>query len=396
MVDNVVSAAHLVGLADSDSGPGWVAIRGERIVDVGRGEPPRAADITLDEGTLVPGLVDAQVNGAFAIDFAEAGAADVRRVAERMTSTGVTSMVPTFITAPLDKLVEQIASYDVARRASNTAGGATRLLPAHVEGPFLSARRRGAHREELLIDPTPERIARLVELAEAISYVTLAPERAGAIRAIHELVAAGIRVAIGHSDASDHEVFAAADAGATLVTHLYNAQRPLHHRAPGVVGAALTDPRLTLGLIVDGHHVDPTAVALAFAAAPGRVMLVTDAVAALGMPAGSYELGGQQIVVTAGAPPVRSDGTLAGADEPLDANIGHAVAAGVGLVDAIRAATRTPADALGRSDLGRLEPGAFADLVLLGDDLRARRTWVGGRQVWDDHSMTSCERVTLT
>ena len=222
-------------------------------------------------------------------------------------------------------------------------------------------------------------------MADRISYVTLAPEREGAVQAIVDLVAAGIRVADRTQRRFDDDrVRAAADAGATVVTHLYNAQRPFHHREPGVVGAALTDPRLTLGLIVDGHHVEPAAIRLAFSAAAGRVMLVTDAVAALGMPPGSLELGGDQLVVAAGSPPLRADGTIAGADVPLDACIGHAVDFGVDLVDAIRAATRTPADALGLTDLGRIEPGALADLVLLGDDLRARATWLGGRRVWTD------------
>jgi N-acetylglucosamine-6-phosphate deacetylase len=371
-----------VGLPDEESGAGWIELDGDRISDVGRGAPVRTPDVVLDHGTLAPGLIDAQINGAFSVDFADADADDVRGVAERMLSTGVTAMVPTFITATVEQLVEQVRRYDDARRASNTSGSATRLLPAHVEGPFLSPRRRGAHRESLLVDPTPERVAPMLELADAISYVTLAPERDGALRAITELVAAGIRVAVGHSDATDDQVRAAADAGATLVTHLYNAQSPFHHRAPGVVGAALTDPRLTVGMIVDGHHVEPAAVRLAFAAAARRVMLVTDAVAALGMPPGVYELGGDQLEVIAGSPPLRADGTIAGADEPLDANVRHAVDFGIDLVDAIRAATRTPADALGLTDLGRIEPGARADLVLLGDDLRARTTWLGGTRVW--------------
>lgn len=382
MGTHIVSARRLVGLPDDASGPGWIEIDGDRIRDAGRGEPSRTPDVRLDDGIVAPGLVDAQINGAFSVDFADSDAGEVRRVAERMLSTGVTAMVPTFITAPIEQLVDQITTYDAARTASNDAGGATRLLPAHVEGPFLSPQRRGAHREAYLVDPTPERVAQLMGLAHAISYVTLAPEREGALRAIAGLVAAGIRVSVGHSDASDDQVRAAADAGATIVTHLYNAQSPLRHRAPGVVGAALTDQRLTLGLIVDGHHVEPTAVRVAFASAPGRVMLVTDAVASLGMPPGTYELGGERLEVLAGGPPLRADGTIAGASEPLDANLGHAVDFGVDLVAAIRAATRTPADALGVTDLGRIEPGARADLVLLGDDLRARTTWLGGSRVW--------------
>jgi N-acetylglucosamine-6-phosphate deacetylase len=381
-VTTLVEARRLVGLPDDDSGAGWIEVDGDRITAAGRGASSRTPDVVLDEGILAPGLIDAQINGAFSVDFADADAGEVRDVAARMLSTGVTAMVPTFITATVEQLVEQVGRYDAACGASNAKGSATRLLPAHVEGPFLSPRRRGAHRESLLVDPTPERVAPLIELAHAISYVTLAPEREGAMRAIADLVAAGIRVAVGHSDATDGQVRAAADAGATLVTHLYNAQSPFHHRAPGVVGAALTDPRLTVGVIVDGHHVEPAAVRLAFAAAAGRVMLVTDAVAALGMPPGVYELGGDQLEVIAGSPPLRADGTIAGADEPLDANVGHAVDFGIDLVDAIRAATRTPADALGLTDLGRIEPGARADLVLLGDDLRARTTWLGGSRVW--------------
>ena len=382
MGTTVMSAEHLVGLPDDESGPGWIEIAGDRIRGAGRKTPPRPADVVLDAGILAPGLVDAQINGAFSVDFADADEAAVRRVAEQMLSTGVTAMVPTFITAPVEQLVEQVTAYDAARAASNASGAAARLLPAHVEGPFLSPQRRGAHREAYLVDPAPERVAPLIGLAHAISYVTMAPELKGALQAISDLVAAGIRVSVGHSDATDDQVRAAADAGATIVTHLYNAQSPLHHRAPGVVGAALTDPRLTLGLIADGHHVDPAAVRLAFAAAPGRVMLVTDAVASLGMPPGTYELGGEQLEVVAGGPPLRADGTIAGASEPLDANLGHAVAAGIDLVDAVRAATRTPADALGLAELGRIEAGARADLVLLGEDLRARATWLGGRSVW--------------
>ena len=382
MSETVLRARQVVGLPDDGNGPGWVQLRDDRIAGAGRGTPPRPADLELD-GVLAPGLIDAQINGAFAVDFAEAGTAEVRRTAEQMLSTGVTTMVPTFITSTVDELVAQVWRFDQARVASNEQGHATRLLPAHVEGPFLSPRRRGAHREECLIDPTPEALAPFLAMADRISYVTLAPERTGAVQAIADLIAAGIRVSIGHSDADDAAVRAAADAGASMVTHLYNAQRPLHHRDPGVVGAALTDSRLTLGLISDGHHVEPTAIRLAFSAAPKRVMLVTDAVAALGMPPGISVLGGQEVVVAPGRPPLRADGTIAGADVPLDGCLGHASAAGVELVDVVRAATRTPADALGCSDRGRLEPGTLADLVLLGsDDLRARATWLGGEMVW--------------
>jgi len=169
-----------------------------------------------------------------------------------------------------------------------------------------------------------------------------------------------------------------------MVTHLFNAQRPLHHREPGVVGQALTDPRLTCGLIADLSHVSAPACAIAFAAAPGRICLVTDASAAAGMAPGRYRLGGKTVELGQGddRAPRLADGTLAGSSLRMDQAVANAVAVGVGLAEAVAAATRIPADALGRSDLGRLEPGAAADLVWLDDDLRTKATWVAGERVY--------------
>src|SRR5262249_13547207 len=168
-----------------------------------------------------------------------------------------------------------------------------------------------------------------------------------------------------------------------VVTHLYNAQRGLHHREPGVVGQALTDHRLTSGLIMDLRHVSAAACAIAFAAAPGRICLVTDAAASAGMPPGRYVLGGQPVEPPPdGGAPVRPDGTLAGSALRVDQAVANAVAVGLGLVEAVAAASRIPADLIGRPDLGRLAPGAAADLAWLGSDLRTIGTWVGGRQVY--------------
>ncbi|MDO9379716.1 MAG: N-acetylglucosamine-6-phosphate deacetylase [Nocardioidaceae bacterium] len=379
----LIAAASVLGVARGARGPGWVEVTGEAVTASGHGPCPGEPDLVLADGHLVPGLVDAQLNGAFGTDFADASPADFARIAHELTATGTTSVVPTFITAPVDELVTLLGSYGRVR--STAPGDGARLLPCHVEGPFLSSRRRGAHREHLLVDPTSDLVRALVEASPGdLGYVTLAPERDGAIDAVRQLATAGVAVAVGHSDAGDDVVRAAADAGATLVTHLYNAQRPLHHRDPGVVGAGLADPRLTLGLIVDLHHVEPTAVRLAFAAAGGRVMLVTDAVAALGMPPGTYELGGEALTVADGSPPLRADGTIAGSAVRMDDAVAHTVSCGIDLATAVDAATRVPADALGRPDLGRLSPGTLADLVWLDDGLRCRATWIGGRLVWSD------------
>jgi N-acetylglucosamine-6-phosphate deacetylase len=379
-VDTTLVAAGRLRLPDG-LGPGWLVVAGGRIVDAAAGPPPAAPDLELADGVLAPGLIDLQVNGAVGHDLGSADTDGWAEVAAWLLTTGVTAFAPTVITAPLEAIAAALDRHRQARGQLDGAGGA-RSLGVHVEGPFLAAARRGAHREELLVDPTPERVEQLLEAGQGeITYVTLAPERAGALEAIAAFVDAGIRVAVGHSDASDDQVLAAADAGATIVTHLYNGQRPLHHRDPGVVGAALSDPRFTLGLIVDLVHVAPTAVRVAFAAAAGRVALVTDATAALGMPPGRYELGGEEVTIEEGRPPVRDDGTLAGASLRLDAAVANTVACGIDLEVALDAATRAPADALGRADLGRIAPDARADLVWLDDDLRARATWVGGRLV---------------
>ncbi|SDQ15446.1 N-acetylglucosamine-6-phosphate deacetylase [Quadrisphaera sp. DSM 44207] len=367
--------------------PGWVRWEGERVVDVGSGQPPSRPSAELADGVLAPGLVDAQLNGAFGHDLVDADAAGWSEVLSLLPSTGTTAAVPTFITAPVEELAGALRRRAALHPGLEELPGAARAVGVHLEGPFLSSRRRGAHREHLLVDPAPEAVDALVDAAGGhLVYLTLAPERSGALDAVRRLAAAGVRVAVGHSDASEAQARAAADAGATLVTHLFNAQRPLHHRDPGVVGAALADPRFTVGLIADGHHVAPSAVAIAFAAAPGRVMLVTDATAALGMRPGRYSLGGVEVEVPADGPPVRADGTMAGSSLRMDDAVAGAVACGVDLGTALAAATRVPADALGRTDLGRLEPGSAADLVHLGPDgessLRARATWVRGRLAW--------------
>jgi N-acetylglucosamine-6-phosphate deacetylase len=188
---------------------------------------------------------------------------------------------------------------------------------------------------------------------------------------------------VGHSDALARQVADAAEAGARMVTHLFNGQRPLHHREPGVVGQALADPRLTSGLIADLSHVAGPVCAIAFAAAPGRIVLVSDAAACAGMPPGQYTLGGQPIELPAGdgVPPVRPDGTLAGSALRMDVAVSNMVSVGVSLPAAVAAATRIPADLIGRPDLGRIAPGTRGDLTWLGAGLRAEATWLAGQRI---------------
>ena len=376
-MEHIVSAPRLV--VDGElTGPGAVVVRDGRIADVLDHVPSRAPHHTeLRDGLLSAGLVDLQVNGFAGTDLIaadDAGWDDVRR---RLPATGVTAFVATYITAPLPDLLDGLRR--ATRAADRWVADGARLLGVHLEGPFLSAARRGAHDAALMTDPHPDAVEAILA-AGPPAIVTLAPERATALAAIARLHQAGVVVSLGHTDADVIEAAAGVDSGARMVTHLFNAMRPLHHRAPGLAGVALTDERLVLGLICDLHHVDPLVCALVFRAAPDRVALVSDAIAAAGMPAGRYELGGDVVVVDqAGGLPRREDGTIAGSSLTLDRAVRNAVACGAPPARAIAAASQVPARLLGHTDLGVLAPGARADLVWWSDDLQHRSTWLAGR-----------------
>ena len=360
--------------------PGYVAFSRGVVTEVGQGPPPRRPEVELAAGVLVPGFVDLQFNGSFGTELMSADAAGWATVAGRLPESGTTAFLPTFITAPLPEVCAALQA--AGPRAAAVPGGA-RILGVHLEGPFIAPSRRGAHHAAWIAEPAPAAIDAVIAAgAGLLRLVTLAPELPGATAAIGRFIEAGAVVSIGHSDATGAQVAAAGDAGARMVTHLFDAQRPLHHREPGVVGMALADRRFTSGLIADLHHVCAEAARIAFAAAPGRICIVTDAVACAGLPPGRYALGDEPIDLPPdGRPPMRSDGTLAGSVLRMDAGVANMVRAGVGLADAVGAATVVPADLIGRPELGRIAPGARADLVWLDDALRTRATWVDGERV---------------
>ncbi len=382
----LIAAEHLLTAetsAEHVPGPGFVEVAGTVIAGVGTGLLP--ADVTLADGYLLPGLVDLQVNGYYGVEFQTADAASWARVMTRLPETGTTACLPTMITAPVGSLAGTLRA--AARFVPELPADGARVVGVHVEGPFIAPSRRGAHNEKWITNPTPAAVAELTEAGRGLlRLVTIAPELPGALAAIEQLTSAGVLVSVGHSDATAAQVAAAAERGARMVTHLFNAQRPLSHREPGVVGQALTDERLTSGLIVDLHHVAGVVCGLAFRAAPGRIALVTDAAAAAGMAPGEYLLGGELITLPPGdcVPPVRADGTLAGSALRMDRAVANAVRCGLSLPAAVAAGTRIPADLIGRPDLGRLRPGAAADLVWLSPELRTRATWIAGRLVYTD------------
>lgn len=346
---------------------------------------PRAGDdhLALSHGTLTAGMIDVQINGMYGVDFVSAEAEDWAAVATRLAATGVTAFQPTFITAPIGELVAGLERAGAATDAMRDTL-ASRILGVHLEGPFLSPQHPGVHDPRWMLSPTVENLQALYDgpYGHNVGMVTLAPELPGAIDAIRRLTAAGIIVSLGHTDATGAEVRAAVEAGAVMVTHLFNAQRGLGHREPGVPGMALAEPSLTLGLVADLRHVSAPICQVIFAAAGDRVCVVTDAVASAGMPPGVYELGGQQVRVAANDVLARRlDGTIAGSSLSLDLAVRNLIGIGIDTEQVLKSVTSVPADVLGRPDLGRLSRGACADLVWWDESYHPLQTWVGGRPV---------------
>jgi N-acetylglucosamine-6-phosphate deacetylase len=322
-------------------------------------------------GTAVPGFVDLQVNGFADVDFLRADAEGYRRAGAALLETGVTSYLPTLISAPEAELVAALGEVPC------DSNGGPRVLGAHVEGPFLSPRRRGVHPASALRDPDPALLERLLA-AGPVRLVTLAPELPGADELIDLLAARGVAASIGHTDATATQAHAAFDRGACCVTHLFNAMRPLGHRDPGVVGAALARPDVTVSIILDGYHLAAETVAFVWRAAAGRVALVTDAVAGAGVSDGSYSLGETDVEVADGV--ARGpNGELAGSVLTMIQAVRNLVELGAQLSEAVNAATVVPAGIIGETSVGRLDAGLPADLVVLDDNLEIEKVFVGGR-----------------
>ena len=359
-------------LRGSVVGPGGGLREAEVVIAGGRIHEVRLGGPGDGEAIIAPGFVDLQVNG-FGGHDAAAGPEAITAISGLLPRTGVTAFLPTMISRPLDE----------GRRFVEAAAGAAapgaRVLGAHLEGPFLDPEHRGAHDPTCLWPPTADRVARVLERPPRL--MTLAPELEGGLEAVRTLACAGVTVAIGHSGATYEQGLSAMEAGARFATHLFNTMPPLHHRAPGLVGAVLDDARVTAGLIADGLHVHPTLLGLAACAkGAGRLALTTDQVSAAGASPGRYRISGREVIREGQA--VRlPDGTLAGSAATMDLLVRNATAQ-LGLHRALTMATRTPARVLGESRLGRLAPGCEADLVVLDRDLGVRRTLVAGRTVF--------------
>jgi len=320
-------------------------------------------------GIASPGFVDLQVNGFGGVDFLDADAAGYGRAGEALLASGVTAYLPTLITAPEESLVAALG--EIAAAATGP-----RILGAHVEGPFLSPRRLGTHPPSARRDPDIVLLERILA-AGPVQLFTLAPELPGALELVELLVARGVTVSAGHTDANAEEARAAFDRGVRTVTHLFNAMRPFTHRDPGVAGVALARPDVVLQVILDGAHLAPDTVRLVWRTAAGRLALVTDAVSAAGVSGdGSYRLGEVAVEVRDGVVR-RDDGVLAGSVLTMIEAVRNLHALGVPLEAALDAATAVPARVVS-ADAGRIEVGARADLVVLSEELEIERVLVAG------------------
>lgn len=372
----IVSAGAVVGDGVVHR-PGWLAIRDGTIDDVGSGAPPSTPDLEFPSGTVVPGFVDQHVHGGGGASYTDGDPDQVRAAAAFHRRHGTTTTVTSTVSASPDELAGIVARLAPLVRDGVSAG-------IHLEGPWIAHARCGAHAPDRLRAPDLDEIDRLLEIADGtIVMVTIAPELPGALDAVDRLVAAGVRVAVGHTDATYAQTRAALDRGARVATHLFNAMAPLGHREPGPVLALTEDRRVVVELIGDGVHLHPALVAdVQRTVGSARTSLVTDAMVAAGMADGDYVLGSLDVYVADGVARLRSNDAIAGSTATMDALFVRTVA---GLVaepdpmtrdDALLAASAmcstTPARVLGRSDIGLLTVGRRADLVVLDEELQVQ------------------------
>ncbi|WP_411719947.1 N-acetylglucosamine-6-phosphate deacetylase [Mycetocola sp.] len=370
------NACVLSGGKQSDDG--YVAFAGGTVSATGTGDgwlglkPIESFDAA--GALLVPGFIDIHGHGGGGCSF-DSDADGIRTALAVHRAHGTTRSVLSLVTGSIDDLVERVALVAGLAEKDPT------ILGSHLEGPFLDVGHKGAHDPALLCDPDPVVIERLLTAARGtLRQVTLAPELPGGMDAIRQFTSAGVAVAIGHTDTDFDGARSAFDAGASILTHAFNAMNGIHHRNPGPVAAAAAASTVTLEIINDGVHVHPDVVRIAFVAAPGRIALVTDAMAAAGSTDGTYQLGSLSVDVVDGVARLAGGGSIAGSTLTQDDALRRAVIeVGIPLPQAVAAVTETPARAIGRDgDLGRLDVGFAADAVLLDDSYTVTAVWADG------------------
>jgi N-acetylglucosamine-6-phosphate deacetylase len=357
--------------------PGWLQATGRQILECGAGTPPQRADVDFTDSIVVPGFIDMHVHGGGGASYTAAGGPDIAGAAGFHLRHGTTTTLASLVTAAPAELIAGVRALAEATRLGIVAG-------IHLEGPWLSPARCGAHDHTLMRVPDAAEIDAVLAAGDgAIRMVTLAPELPGGEWAIQRFLDAGVVVAVGHTDATYEQTKQAVDLGATIGTHLFNAMPPLDHREPGPALALLQDPRVTVELIADGVHVHPAVVhAVIRGAGCTRVAVVTDAIAAAGCDDGAFRLGTVPIDVVSGVARVRGTSTIAGSTATMDRLFRTVAGLGSDSDTALNAAVQmtstTPARALGLDDVGNLRPGYDANLVVLDRDLQVIAVMVHG------------------
>jgi N-acetylglucosamine-6-phosphate deacetylase len=384
----VVDAGSILSPTEKFS-PGRIIIRNGRIDAVGLLSdlrlPENAEHVEALRHTVVPGFIDPHIHGSGGADVMDATFASMNTISRTLASHGTTSFLPTTVSAPPEILGSTLDRLSPLLQESFE--GAT-PIGIHLEGPFISGQKRGTHREVDVRLPDQTLLSDWIHRAHGtLKLLTMAPELDGATTVTRFARASGVTVAMGHSNASFEEAVAASDEGTHYAVHTFNAMRAFSHRESGIVGAVLSDDRIFAEIIVDGIHVSPEVVRI-FARSKGRerILLVTDAISATGMPDGRYNLGTDKVQVQAGV--CRDDeGRLAGSTLTQDAALRNFVAySGMRMEDAVFGLTLNPARALKLEGRGCIEPGAHADVVILNDELRVMKTFAEGRLVFEGHS----------
>ncbi|WP_309615872.1 N-acetylglucosamine-6-phosphate deacetylase [Salinibacterium sp.] len=360
----------------------WMLAADGVITETGSGRVPDATTggtriVDAHGHWLVPGFIDLHGHGGGGHSF-DGGADDILAVLATHRAHGTTRSVLSLVANPLPAMLASL------ERIADLSVSDPLILGSHLEGPFLSPANRGAHHPEYLREPSPALVEELLNAARGtLRQITIAPELSGALESVDVLVEAGVAVAIGHTTADERLAHEAFDRGARILTHAFNAMPGIHHRAPGPVIAAFDDLRVTLEVILDGTHVHPRVARLAFGAAPGRIALVTDAMAAAGFGDGDYTLGSLAVDVRGGLAMLRGTDTIAGSTLTQDAALRTAITvAGISPADAVAALTLTPAQALGLDHRhGLLAAGFAADAVLLDSAWNVTGVWADGHRL---------------
>lgn len=340
---------------------------------------PAGEGIDLNNAYVIPGLVDVHNHGNSGADFSDGDYEGLVAIAKYLAKNGITSFAPASMTLPYEVLEKAFATG--AKLRDEKPAGCARIMGIQMEGPFFSEKKKGAQNGAYLRNPDFAAFKKLFDgCGGLVTIADLAPELPGSVEFVKE-ASKFCTVSVAHTDATYEEAKAAFDAGATHLTHLFNAMPSIHHRKPGTIGAASENENVQAELICDGMHVHPSSVRMAFRLFPGRIVLVSDALRCCGMPDGEYELGGQQIFLN-GTVAKLADGTLAGAATNLYDGMRNAVAFGIAKEEAIASATLNPAKALGCADeIGSIAPGKRADFVICDEELNRKQVYLSGNLV---------------